>query len=250
MRNNFQEKINHVLNNLSDDEKEIIYNNIDSIIIQFKDIVQQTIRKTEDLNPLNVVQEFSMLPFGIQDKILKEVLFWTNSKIDRHREDFGYGIYAIVLRFIKDNCLVRDLKQAVKNININDKWIENIWKNCEHHVFTETMMDCIYNGKRITNEDLEFLLELCRSDSDINNISESIRAIATLREENYILHDDIFTEFLNHESPKIRASAIEAIWQTKNIYVMPHLEKLLETEKSQHVITTLNHVISILKKYQ
>lgn len=242
-------KFLYIIKNLTFEQLQQINNN--EIFESFKHIVEQKLRKTEDLDPLKVVAEFSKLSIPKQDKILKEILLWSDRKIKEHREDFGYNINGIILRYIKDNYLVRDLKQVIDFEN--SKWLTEIWSNCvknnKKYIFTEKILEHLEEHPqiKINDQNIKFLKEIC-SGKNIKDIVESIRLLATLIEDDYINCKNIFIEFITHDHPSVRAAAVEAIWQIDDKSYIPYLQKLLKVEISEHVIKTLEYVINILEK--
>lgn len=216
----------------------------------FKDIVKQKLRKTEKLNPEKVVNELSNLPLEAQSDLLKEILLWSDRQIREYREDFGYNSYGIVLRYIKDLYLVKDLKIAIDN-----KWLVSIWDDCivtnQLHVFTEKMIEYVENNNRnITESDLNFLLSACFiNQPHIKYTTEAIRTIATLIENKHIQpQTDTWIKLLTHPNEIVRCAVVEAIWQCRDMKAFPYIRELYLNETSEHCKKTCKHVIEILSK--
>lgn len=122
--NHLQFKLIQELNKLTYEDLQKLNN--DNFIQEFKHIVSLKIRKQEKLDPNQVVSDLIKLSNRDQHKILKEILFWDDRKIKAYEEDFGYNMYGIVLREIKDKVLVGDLKLAIDRVTFKENYFDKI----------------------------------------------------------------------------------------------------------------------------
>lgn len=76
-----------------------------------KDNINTPKPKPPDQNKL--IDDYRKLSFENRIKILKDVLLWSDQKIKELNEDFGYGISSIILRHLKEKCLLYDFRKEL-----------------------------------------------------------------------------------------------------------------------------------------